>query len=201
MSTVQPQEIVSEVKQRATRAWWILLIQGIVMLVLGLTLFGQPGKTLIVLTRLLGTFWLISGILDIVAGLLGRTENSRIWTILAGVITAAAGLVVLNHTLFAGALTASVLTFMIGFAILVNGVLQIFMGRASADGMGREWSLGSLVIGILYVIGGIFLLGHQGLTAAVLLNFIAAWALITGIAQIVFAFRIRGKVKEVKASI
>ncbi len=194
MSNVQAQEIVTEVKQRATITWWILLIQGIVMLVLGLMLFGQPGKTLIVLTRLLGTFWLITGILDVVAGVLGRTENSRIWTILAGVITAAAGLVVLNHTMFAGGLTASVLTFMIGFAILVNGVLQIFIGRESDDGMGRERSLSSLVIGVLYVIGGIFLLGHQGFTASLLLSLIAAWALITGIAQIVFAFRIKGAI-------
>jgi len=201
MSTVQPQEIVSEVKQRATRAWWILLIQGIVMLVLGLTLFGQPGKTLIVLTRLLGTFWLISGILDIVAGVLGRTENSRIWTILAGVITAVAGLAVLNHTMLAGIVSMSFLTYMIGLAIILNGLLQIFMGRESADGMGRDWSLSSLVIGVLYVIGGVFLLGHQGLTASLLLSFIAAWALITGIAQIFFAFRIRGTVKEIKASI
>lgn len=192
--TTQVQETTVELKQLAKTAWWIMLIQGITTVILGLMLFGQPGKTLLVLTTLVGTFWLINGILDVAAGIMGRTENSRIWTILGGVVTVLASLIVLNKPFLAYAVTTSFLTYLIAFAIIINGVLQIFAGRVSADSMGREWSLGSLIIGVLYVIGGIFLLGHQGLTAVMLLSFIAAWALITGLTQIVFAFRIKGAI-------
>ncbi len=192
--TTQVQVTTVELKQLAKTAWWIMLIQGIATVILGLMLFGQPGKTLLVLTTLVGTFWLINGILDVAAGIMGRTENSRIWTILGGVVTVLASLIVLNKPFLAYAVTTSFLTYLIAFAIIINGVLQIFAGRVSPESMGREWSLGSLIIGVLYIIGGIFLLGHQGLTAVVLLSFIAAWALITGLTQIVFAFRIKGAI-------
>ena len=198
--TTQPQESATELKQVAKTAWWIMLIQGIATLVLGLMLFGQPGKTLLVLTTLVGTFWLINGILDVVAGIMGRTERSRLWTILGGIVTALAGLFALNQPLLAGAVSTGFLTFLIAFAIIINGVLQLFAGRVSADGMGREWSLGNLVIGILYVLGGVVLLSHPALTAITLLSLVGVWALITGIAQIVFAFRIRSAVKSLSSS-
>lgn len=190
--TTQVQGIIIELKQIVRT--WILLIQGIATLILGLLLFGQPGKTLLVLTTLVGAFWLVNGILDIVAGIMGRTETSRLWTIIAGTITALAGLIVLNQPLLASIVSTSVLTFIIAAAIIINGVVQMFAGRLSADGVEREWSIGSLIIGILYVLGGGVLLSHPALTAITLLNLVAVWALITGMAQIVFAFRIRNAI-------
>lgn len=200
MTTTQVQETTVELKQLAKTAWWIMLIQGIATLILGLMLFGQPGKTLLVLTTVLGTFWLITGILDVVAGIGGRTENSRTWTVIGGVITALAGLVVINQPLLAGAVSTGFLTFMIAFSIIINGVMRIFAGRRSPDGLGRDWSLGSLVVGILYVVGGTLLLSHPALTAITLLTFVAIWALVTGIAQVAFAFRIKEAAKHFAAT-
>ena len=90
-------DITSEVQQVAKTTWWIFLIQGIIMLVLGLMLFGQPGKTLVVMITILGTFWLISGLLDIVAGVTGHTDYSKGWIIFGGIITAV--LILHTHTI------------------------------------------------------------------------------------------------------
>ncbi len=191
---------IDELKQATKAAWWIILIQGIIMLILGLMLLGHPDKTLVVLITLLGIFWLINGILDIVAGITGRTGNSKAWVIFGGIIMALAGLVVLNQPLLAGKITTAFLASIIAIAIIANGFFQIFAGRVtgiSDAGLAREWSFSSLLIGILYIIGGVLLLTHPAWAVVTFLTLVSIWALLAGIAQIVASFRVRSVIQEI----
>jgi uncharacterized membrane protein HdeD (DUF308 family) len=88
-------------------------------------------------------------------------------------------------------ITLLTLIMLYGAYVLVDGVLAILaaiMGGAPAP----RWWLA--VIGLLGVAAGILTLVMPGLTAMVLLFFIAAWAIGTGVFQIIGAIRLRKEI-------
>jgi uncharacterized membrane protein HdeD (DUF308 family) len=86
--------------------------------------------------------------------------------------------------------TVAVLVLLFGAYALVDGILALgtaIFGGASASGR-RPW----LVLeGIAGVVAGIGTFVWPGITALVLLFFIAGWALVTGVLEIVAAVRLR----------
>ena len=89
------------------------------------------------------------------------------------------------------AITLLTLIMFYGAYALVDGVLAILaaiMGGAPAP----RWWLA--VIGVLGIAAGIMTFMMPGLTAMVLLFFIAAWAITTGVFQIIGAIRLRKEI-------
>ena len=204
MSEEMNVDITKEVEQTAKMVWWILLIQGIIMLILGLMLLVHPEKTLIVMVTLLGTFWLINGILDIIVGIIGYTNISRGWMIFGGSITVTAGLIVLNHPLIVEVLATEFLAIVVAISIIINGLVQIFIGRAisfSDTELSRKQLWGSSLIGAIYVVGGVLLVTHPTWTAEILLILVGIWALVAGIVRIVIALRIRSATQDITANV
>ena len=85
------------------------------------------------------------------------------------------------------ALQALVLFF--GAYALVDGTLAVFAGIASHRYFERWWAV--LLEGVAGVVIGLLTFFWPNLTALVLVYFIAAWALITGIFEIVAAIQLR----------
>ena len=86
-----------------------------------------------------------------------------------------------------------VLVLFFGANALIDGVLAIVAAvRGSASG-GRWW--GMLLQGILGIATGIITFLWPGLTALVLLYFIAAWAIVIGVFEIVAAIRLRKEIE------
>ncbi len=85
------------------------------------------------------------------------------------------------------ALQALVLVF--GAYALVDGIFAIFAGIAARGSFERWWAM--LLEGVAGVVIGLLTFFWPNITALVLLYFIAAWALITGIFEIVAAIQLR----------
>ena len=85
------------------------------------------------------------------------------------------------------ALQALVLVF--GAFALVDGAFAMFAGIASYRYFERWWAV--LLEGVAGVVIGLLTFFWPNITALVLLYFIAAWALITGIFEIVAAIQLR----------
>ena len=86
-----------------------------------------------------------------------------------------------------------VLVLFFGANALIDGVLAIVAAvRGSASGA-RWW--GMLLQGILGIATGIITFLWPGLTTLVLLYFIAAWAIVIGIFEIVAAIRLRKEIQ------
>lgn len=81
------------------------------------------------------------------------------------------------------------MVFMFGAYALVNGILSFVVAARSPRGYPR---FGSLIFeGILSVLAGVIAFVVPGITALALLALVAAWAIITGIMEIVMAVRLR----------
>jgi uncharacterized membrane protein HdeD (DUF308 family) len=75
-----------------------------------------------------------------------------------------------------------------GFAI-ANGIFALMTSIQLPSGTSGRGSIGFL--GVLSILAGVLTFFYPGLTALSLLFVIAAWAIITGIAEIVFAIKLR----------
>ena len=89
-------------------------------------------------------------------------------------------------------LTIATLVIVFGAYVLIDGIFAIFDGFSARKENSHWWV--EILIGIAGIIIGVWAMAFPGLTAVGLMYFIAAWWLITGVLQIVFAIRVRKEI-------
>ncbi len=138
------------VKMR-TVPWWLILIEGIALIILGILFLTNPGSTTLAVVTVLGIYWLISGIL----GIIGIFLNSHnwFWKLLMGILGIVAGVLILQHPATAAVAVGAALVLWLGLLGLMIGIVQIIRGIT-----GEGW--GVLILGIISVILGIILLAN-----------------------------------------
>jgi uncharacterized membrane protein HdeD (DUF308 family) len=90
-------------------------------------------------------------------------------------------------------LTLWALVLLFGAYMLVDGIFAIVAVVRAAGREARWWLL--LVEGVLGVLAGLVAFLWPGITALALLYLVAAWAIVTGILQIVGAVRLRREIE------
>lgn len=115
---------------------------------------------------------------------------ARNWSIFVfrGILAIAFGLLAM---LWPG-LTIGVLIILFGVYVLFEGVLALSAAFRHRD---RKWWWVLLLEGIAGIIVGLFAFIWPGVTAVVLLVFIAVWAILTGILEIAAAVQLRKQLK------
>jgi uncharacterized membrane protein HdeD (DUF308 family) len=159
--------------------WWLGIVQGIALLVLGALCLSAPGATLVVLVQLVGIYWLVTGILELV-GLIGdRTAWG--WKLFAGIIGILAGIAIVAHPMWATILVPTTLVLVIGIFGIISGVMVIVHSFGQ-----RRWT--GVILGIFGVLLGLILVANPLIGAATLPFVIGSFALVGGIMSIAMAF-------------
>nr|WP_300307902.1 HdeD family acid-resistance protein [Halomonas sp.] len=91
------------------------------------------------------------------------------------------------------AMTVEVLIIMFGAYCLVDGVLGVITALVGRK-RNSQW-IWLLLWGLASIVIGAITFASPGVTALVLLMFIAAWAIVTGLTQLVTAIRLRKEVR------
>jgi uncharacterized membrane protein HdeD (DUF308 family) len=106
------------------------VVVGLLSFIVGILCLRSPLQTVVVLTLVLGLFWLIHGIADIVIGVSRRDQPGRVWIIIGGVIGVLAGIVVLSSP----QASAVTLAWLVGILLVLQGivVLVVTLGRPRA---------------------------------------------------------------------
>src|SRR5262249_41805250 len=113
----------------ASTPWWLVLLEGIAGLLIGILLLTQTGVTLFTLIVFVGVFWLVTGILDIV--MLFVDSRQWGWKLFSGVVGILAGVVVIRHPAWATVLIPTILVWLLGITGVVIGLVSFvraFMG-------------------------------------------------------------------------
>ena len=63
--------------------WWLVLLEGLAALIIGIYLFISPAPTVIILVAILGWYWLITGILTLITLIMDRTNAT--WRALSAI--------------------------------------------------------------------------------------------------------------------
>src|SRR3984893_1168042 len=150
-------ETVSPINMQGT-PWWMLLLEGIAALVIGLFLITSPGMTVLVLTQFVGFFWLFTGILSLVNLFMDSSQWG--WKLAGGILGILAGLAVIRNPLWSALLLPTLLVIMLGIQGLVQGVVKFVQAF-------RGGGLGSVVLGLLHFAFGIILLSSLLMSALV----------------------------------
>jgi uncharacterized membrane protein HdeD (DUF308 family) len=176
------------------KTWWIMLIQGIAALIIGVLLFTNPASTLFSLVILLGAFWLVGGIFDIIGAFVRRGgDKGWFWSLLGGAISIIAGLFLLGNPVASIVALPVAVAVLIGVMAIVSAIFNIIWAiRARKEIQGEAWII---LWGVISIILGLWILSAP-LGAAASLVFIAAIAAVVGgIAMIIMSFRLRSVAK------
>ncbi len=167
MTTNQPadaQGIERAVASAIHKHWVLFLIEGIILVVLGILAILVPWLATITFTILIGWLFLISGGVGLVTTLWMRQAPGFWWSLLSAILGIAAGLVLLVWPII-GALS---LTYLLIAFFVVEGVASIMYAIEHRNQLTGRWGW-MLTSGIIdLILAGIILAGLPGT---------AAWAL------------------------
>jgi uncharacterized membrane protein HdeD (DUF308 family) len=105
--------------------------------------------------------------------------------IIRGIIGIIAGIVAFAWP----GLTIALLVGIFAAYAFIDGVTNVVLGSSRSSRYGRSWAL--VVQGIAGIAFGVMTVMWPGVTALVLIWFIAAWAVVTGIFEVAGAIRLR----------
>jgi uncharacterized membrane protein HdeD (DUF308 family) len=163
--------------------WWLILLEGISLVLIGILLFTDTDQTVFTLVLFIGIWWFITGIMDLVSLFMDRTQWG--WKLASGILGIVAGLAIVRHPYWAALLVPATLVWVVGFIGIVVGVIAII--RAF---QGAGWGTG--ILGIISIILGVVAFSANLFVAVpVAIYATAIWALIGGVIAIVYAFRVR----------
>lgn len=168
------------------RNWWIVLLRGIAAIIFGLAAFVWPGLTLTVLVMLFGAFILVDGVLGTVDAIRYRKSLGNWWYwLLDGILGIVAGGVML---LMPGISAFVLLVFVAAWSVL-GGALRIFAAIQLRKKIDGEWFLG--LSGLLSIVFGVAIvaLPHAGLVSIAWI--IGFWAVAFGVVFILLSLRLR----------
>ena len=117
--------IIAAFSNRATRSWWVLLLEGLASLVIGCIAFIWPGITAVVLLIFIAIWAIFTGLLEIGAAVQLRKEMQGEWILaLTGILSILIGIILIINP-GAGALAV---VWLIGVYAIIFGGLLTFLG-------------------------------------------------------------------------
>ncbi|MEV7566587.1 HdeD family acid-resistance protein [Streptomyces tanashiensis] len=171
-------------------AWQALLVAGLVSLILGVLVLAWPKATLTVVGVLFGLYLLFSGVVQLVAAFgTHATTALRVMAFVSGALS-----ILLGLFCFRGA-TQSILllALWIGIGWLFRGIMQTVAAASDPAMPARGWQI---FLGIVSALAGIVLIVSPLESAAVLTVLGGIWLLVVGATEIITAFMVRSRAKD-----
>jgi uncharacterized membrane protein HdeD (DUF308 family) len=167
---------------RASRAWWVLLLNGVITVVAGgIILFTD--WTLADLAVFVGVVLVIRGLFDMFS--VPVDGSGRGWAILLGLLEFGLGVLVWAWP----APTLLVISFWLGWYVLFGGVMTV-SGAIAGRNVIPYWGF-MLALGIAEVLLAFWLLARPGTSLVAAVLAIGLWALIAGVTQIIVAIDVK----------
>jgi uncharacterized membrane protein HdeD (DUF308 family) len=173
------------------RPWWLLLVEGILITIVGaILLFADKTETKvetwIIIVVLLGFYWFFRGIMDLVSMFVDHTAWG--WKLFMGIVGILAGGYILVHPALSAAVLPQIMVLVLGIWGLMQGVIMLIMAF-----QGGGWGAG--ILGALGILFGLLLIGEYGelFSGVIMIWTIAVFAFIGGIIMIVRAIMQAGK--------
>ena len=173
--------------EKMTRNWWTYALRGLIAIIFGVVALIRPGQTLQALVLVFGAFALLDGVLAAAAGIASATFFGRWWALLLEGLT---GIAIGLLAFFSPAATALALVYFIAAWGLITGIFEIVTAIQLRREITGEWMM---ILGGLLSIGfGVVLFAFPVAGALSVVWLIGIYALVFGISEIIFAFRLNG---------
>jgi uncharacterized membrane protein HdeD (DUF308 family) len=164
----------------------VTLISGVALVFIGIWLWSQPAQATLFLWQVIGWYWLITGILNIVMIFVDSTKWG--WKLTLGIIGIIAGLWIINNPVWGAIGGTAAIVLVLGIQAIIYGIVALI-----AAFQGGGW--GAAILGIISIVLGFLLLGNWGAATLVTPWVIAIFAIVGGVVEIVVSFMQRSSQK------
>ena len=162
----------------------MLGVSGAVALIVGILITFWPKDSAVVITILLGIYFIIAGLAYVGLGIFskGISGGARALDIILGVLFVVGGVIALANTQATAVALAVFLGILIGVLWIIEGAVAL---AQSSDASSKGWAI---FFGILSIVAGVVLLFSPLWGAVILFIFAGVSLIVLGIMQIVRAF-------------
>lgn len=177
------------------RKWWVILIQGILMVILSFMVINNPITTLAGISLTIASLVLLIGALGVVWWFSAPEDERETSTLVWSIVTAVIGILMaakLGVTMFT-------VTVLFGIMLLANGYHLVKNGWSNRELGAQAWLV--MIIGVLSLICGLLSVFNVGMGAITISAFLGYQILLGGIALIALAFLKKRFVKNVSAAV
>lgn len=174
----------------AGAAWQALLVAGLVSVVLGILVLVWPDASLRVAGVLFGLYLLFSGVMQLVAAFgTHATTALRVMAFISGALS-----ILLGLFCFRGAMQSTLLLALwIGISWLFRGITQTVAAASDPAMPARGWQI---FLGVVSAVAGVVLIVSPLESARVLTVLAGIWLIVVGVVELVTAFVIRSRAKD-----
>lgn len=170
----------------AARQWWVLVLQGVLGIAVGILAIIYPDLALATIALLFAVWAIASGVAQLTAGWRVAESRGRSWPFLvAGAVSVVAGALALLYP----DVTVLYLILLLGAWILISGMMEVYTAWRIRNEVSGEWILA--LAGALRVIAGILILAMPYVGAILTAALFATWAILSGAAALFLGWRLR----------
>lgn len=178
-----------ESARSAVKYWWLLLLLGAAVFVVGIFIFTYPGLSYVAMSMLFGFLILASGVVNIaLAASNSSAAMGRGWLWAGGIIELIIGLILVLHP----SISVATLPLFLGFWLIFRsfGLIGSGSDMMSLKVPGAGWTI---FVGILLLLCSVMILAQPllfGVEAVVI--WVGVSFLMGGMSMGVFAFQLKG---------
>ncbi|MCX2744152.1 DUF308 domain-containing protein [Mangrovivirga sp. M17] len=181
--------------QSSVKHWYLHLIIGMALLILGFMIISRPLEAYVTLAIYFSILFLFNGVLEIFYSITNKdTIDSWGWSLVMGILDFIVGLILVSNL----AISLTVLAFVVGFGVLFRSLMAISwsLELKKYENSGWGWIMAFAILGLLF---SFMLLWNPGI-AQMTVVFWTAFAMFSiGIFEITFSFRLK-KLKPAKVN-
>jgi uncharacterized membrane protein HdeD (DUF308 family) len=175
-------KLTRQAAQDVARNWWVLLLNGALLIVAGFLIFSIDW-TISSLATFIGALFIFQGVMEAVTT--GIDKRVRRANVVTGLLSIAAGIVIIVWP-SPGLLAVAII---LGAWLVVMGTIAI-SGAFAARKIIPDWWL-LLLLGLAEVALGVLALANPGATLAALITVGGIWAVAIGVMRIVLSFQVK----------
>ena len=181
-------KLTREAAEKVSRNWYLLLLNGLLLIVAGVLVFSIDW-TIRELATFLGALFILQGVTAaFTQGIDSRINRTNVLTGLLSIATGVAIIVWPSPGIVAVAI-------ILGSWLIVVGSITIAGAFAARSVLPDWWMV--LILGLLEVPLGVLALANPGATLAALITVSGIWAVAIGVTRIMLAFNVKDLPKRV----
>jgi uncharacterized membrane protein HdeD (DUF308 family) len=175
-----------ENSKKTTLSWWMYLIKGVLIIVLGIWMLKMPRESFNAMLLVIGLIIAIGGVLEAFLALYYKKVLKEWgWNFSAGILDILVGILLIANP----EAILVLITLFISFWLVLRGVLSIWEAMELRKEGRKNWKW-VLLLGILIMLLAIVLIWHPQVIGLTIIFWIAISFISLGIFRIILAFKL-----------